>query len=79
MQTEKPPSNPISVAALKIYDRPTLEAMSRASRMTLGSLIANLLEDYPEPTQAQLEGVKDKFQRHFTMSAFAPSFPLSDG
>jgi hypothetical protein len=70
-------SNDISAAALKIYDRPALEAMSRVQRRNLMSLIANLLEDHPRATQAQLEGVKDKFEHHFTMSAFAPSSPLS--
>jgi hypothetical protein len=77
MQTEKQSSNPISVAALKIYDRPALEAMSIPSRGTLGSLIADLLEDHPQPTQAQLKGVKEMFEHHFTMIAFAPSLPLS--
>jgi hypothetical protein len=76
--SEQLSSNDIYEAALKLYDRPALSEMSRASRMTLGSLIANLLEDYPNPTQAQLEGVKEKFEHHFTMSAFAPSSPLSE-
>jgi hypothetical protein len=77
--TAKLSSSDIYEAALKLYDQQALAAMSRASRMTLMSLIADLLEEYPNPTPAQLEGVKEMFEHHFTMIAFAPSSPLSDG
>jgi hypothetical protein len=78
MQNAKPSSNDIYEAALKLYDRQTLASMSRPTITTLGSLICDLLEDYPNPTPAQLEGLKEMFEHHFTMIAFAPSSPLSE-
>lgn len=60
----------ISSAALQVWSREELSEMSRPQLMTIGSIIADLIEDYPIPTQAQLEGCREMYELHFTMIRF---------
>lgn len=62
MNNAQPSSKAIAEAALKVCSREELVQMSRPRRMTLIGSIADLLEKYPNPTQAQLEGCKEMLE-----------------
>jgi hypothetical protein len=59
MSNEPASSNVISNAALKIFSREELVQMPRPRRLSLMGMIGRLLDDYPNPTQAQLEGCRE--------------------
>ena len=60
MKKEQVSSNDILQAALKVCSRAELGAMSRISRMNLGSVIATRLEDGGQPPSiSELQGLKE--------------------
>lgn len=59
MSNEPASSNVISNAALKIFSREELGQMSHPRLKSLLGMIGRLLDDHPNPTQAQLEGCKE--------------------
>jgi hypothetical protein len=69
--TDAKSPNAISEAALKVFSREELQAMSKPSRLSLGRLIEQRLMRLPPPTVDELQGIKELVLEHLSHPALA--------
>ena len=62
--------NPISEAALQVYSKEELQALSPVSRTNLGIMINRRLQEGTPPTVAELQGIKKLAMTVFNHPAF---------
>ena len=61
--------NPIAQAALKVYSMQELQNLSKTTRMNFLILVERKLKENPNPTVAELEGIRELVEDYLTHPA----------